>query len=80
MKRLPLFPVFTVLLLLSVLVPASEALAATTGLELPDNPTNAYITLGILVAAAVLFFTEVIPFLGLHSHAGSCHPGPVWRG
>ena len=61
MKRLPLFPVLTVLSLLSVLVPASEALAATTGLELPDNPTNAYITLGILVAAAVLFFTEVIP-------------------
>ncbi len=31
------------------------------GIVLPEDPTKAYITLGILAIAAVLFFTEAIP-------------------
>ena len=31
------------------------------GHKLPEDPTKAYITLGILVAAAGMFFTEIVP-------------------
>ena len=31
------------------------------GIKLPADPTKAYITLGILLVAAVMFFTEVVP-------------------
>ncbi len=40
---------------------ASAAQAATTGIELPADPTQAYITLGILLIAALMFFTELVP-------------------
>lgn len=41
---------------------AYDALAAApTSIKLPEDPTKAYITLGILVAAAVMFFTEIVP-------------------
>ena len=53
-----LFRIFglTVLILLTF---AGVCLAAKSGT--PADPTNAYLTLGILGVAAVLFFTEVIP-------------------
>ena len=35
--------------------------AAAKTITLPEDPTKAYITLGILVVAAVMFFTEVVP-------------------
>lgn len=39
-----------------------DALAAQQmGIKLPEDPTKAYITLGILFGAAVMFFTEVVP-------------------
>lgn len=50
------------LLILAVLLAGQDALAATgMGIKLPEDPTKAYITLGILVAAAVMFFTEIVP-------------------
>jgi len=50
------------MLLLVVLLAGHEAFAATTmGIKLPADPTKAYITLGILLVAAVMFFTEVVP-------------------
>ena len=50
------------LLILAVLLVGQDALAATgMGIKLPEDPTKAYITLGILVAAAVMFFTEIVP-------------------
>lgn len=41
-----------------------ESLAAspgTAGAAIPGDPTKAYITLAILVVAAIMFFTEVVP-------------------
>lgn len=38
-----------------------DALAAPMEIKLPEDPTKAYITLGILFVAAVMFFTEVVP-------------------
>ncbi|MCR5815027.1 MAG: SLC13 family permease [Desulfovibrio sp.] len=35
--------------------------AAAKTITLPEDPTKAYITLGILVVSAVMFFTEVVP-------------------
>ena len=50
------------LLILAVLLAGQDALAATgMGIKLPEDPTKAYITLGSLVAAAVMFFTEIVP-------------------
>lgn len=47
---------------LAVVLAGQDVLAATgMGIKLPEDPTNAYITLGILVAAAVMFFTEIVP-------------------
>jgi anion transporter len=40
---------------------AGVCLAATGGSAVPEDLTNAYITLGILAVAAVLFFTEAVP-------------------
>lgn len=47
----------------TLFVATRSALAAgnSEAIKLPDDPTKAYITLGILVVAAVLFFTEAIP-------------------
>lgn len=60
MKRF-FFPA-AMLLILAVLLAGQDALAATgMGIKLPEDPTKAYITLGILVAAAVMFFTEIVP-------------------
>ena len=45
-----------------VLLLGQEALAAQSmGIKLPADPTKAYITLAILLGAAVMFFTEVVP-------------------
>lgn len=60
MKKLFGHTVFLVILCMLCLVVEAEA-AAALGIKLPADPTNAYITLGILLAAAVLFFTEIIP-------------------
>ena len=39
-----------------------DAVAAQPlGITLPEDPTKAYITLGILFVAAIMFFTEVVP-------------------
>lgn len=47
---------------LAVVLAGQDVLAATgMGIKLPEDPTHAYITLGILVAAAVMFFTEIVP-------------------
>ncbi|MBO4300391.1 MAG: SLC13/DASS family transporter [Desulfovibrio sp.] len=35
--------------------------AASKGITLPEDPTKAYITLGILGVAAIMFFTEIVP-------------------
>ena len=56
MKRSFLLAVM--LLALAAVLAGQDALAATgMGIKLPEDPTKAYITLGILVAAAVMFFT-----------------------
>lgn len=47
--------------ILGVLCMVVEAEAADLGIKLPADPTHAYITLAILLAAAILFFTELIP-------------------
>ena len=45
-----------------VLLVGHDAMAAAkTGIQLPADPTKAYLTLGILLVAAVMFFTEVVP-------------------
>ena len=60
MKRF-LFPAVLLLVLSAVLV-GQDALAGTgMGIKLPEDPTKAYITLGILVVAAIMFFTEIVP-------------------
>lgn len=54
----------TCILFLCVCLPLllpSAAHAAASGIVLPADPTQAYITLGILLIAALMFFTEVIP-------------------
>ena len=44
------------------IIAAQDVFAATQlGIKLPEDPTKAYITLGILFIAAVMFFTEVVP-------------------
>lgn len=48
-------------LLLAALGAYDALAAAPTSIKLPDDPTKAYITLGILVAAALMFFTEIVP-------------------
>ena len=53
-----------VLAVLAVLLLGQDVLAAAqqpAGIKLPTDPTKAYITLAILFAAAVMFFTEVVP-------------------
>lgn len=60
MKRFLAHTVFLAILCMLCMVVEAEA-AAALGIKLPTDPTKAYITLGILFAAAVLFFTEVIP-------------------
>ena len=50
------------MLLAIVLFAGHEAFAASSlGIKLPADPTKAYITLGILLVAAVMFFTEIVP-------------------
>lgn len=44
-----------------VLLSCQTGLAAPMEIKLPEDPTKAYITLGILFVAAVMFFTEVVP-------------------
>ncbi|ATD80894.1 MULTISPECIES: SLC13 family permease [Desulfovibrio] len=44
------------------IIAAQDVFAANQlGIKLPEDPTKAYITLGILVIAAIMFFTEVVP-------------------
>jgi anion transporter len=52
------FPVFLCLALLAILSIAASSAEAAAG---EIDATKAYITLGVLFAAAALFFTEVIP-------------------
>lgn len=40
---------------------AQDAVGAPMEIKLPEDPTHAYITLGVLFIAAIMFFTEVIP-------------------
>lgn len=58
MKRLP---VLAVALIGIFFFFCQDCLAAGMGITLPEDPTKAYITLSILVVAAVMFFTEVVP-------------------
>ena len=71
-RRFPLFGapvprrallVLLALFAVSALFAAQDAWAANVSeaIKLPENPTKAYITLAVLVSAAVLFFLEVIP-------------------
>ncbi len=48
-------------LFLAVMLAGQDAFAAVQEIKLPEDPTKAYITLGILVVAAIMFFTEVVP-------------------
>ena len=60
MKRL----LFLVALLVVgvVFLSCQETMAAPAmEIKLPEDPTKAYITLGILFVAAVMFFTEIVP-------------------
>ena len=53
-----------VLLAMLALFLAQDAWASAEvaqAIKLPEDPSNAYITLGILVVAAIMFFTEVVP-------------------
>lgn len=51
-----------VVVVMAVLLAGQDVFAAQQlGIKLPDDPTKAYITLGILFVAAVMFFTEVVP-------------------
>ena len=53
-----------VLLAMLALFLAQDAWASAEvakAIQLPEDPSNAYITLGILVVAAIMFFTEVVP-------------------
>lgn len=55
------FPLLT-LLIVAVLLVGQDALAAQSmGIKLPEDPTKAYITLAILLGAAIMFFTELVP-------------------
>ena len=56
MKRF--FP-FLMVMVAAICLP-QNLLAASPGIVLPEDPTNAYITLGILLVAAIMFFTEVV--------------------
>ena len=47
------------LLIATFLLP--QTALATEAIQIPENLTNAYLTLAILFAAAILFFTETIP-------------------
>lgn len=49
------------MVLMAVLTGQDALAAANMDIKLPEDPTKAYITLGILVVAAVMFFTEVVP-------------------
>lgn len=55
--------VLTCILLFCVclLLLSPVAAHAASGIVLPADPTQAYITLGILLIAALMFFTEIIP-------------------
>lgn len=60
MKRL----LFLVALLVAgvVFLSCQDTMAAPAmEIKLPEDPTKAYITLGILFVAAVMFFTEIVP-------------------
>ncbi|MBQ9537294.1 MAG: SLC13/DASS family transporter [Desulfovibrionaceae bacterium] len=60
MKRMLPFMLAVVLGSCLVLV-GQDVLAAAKEITLPADPTKAYITLGILFIAAVMFFLEVVP-------------------
>lgn len=57
MKRM----LFLAMATAAIVLCSSQELFAATGITLPEDPTKAYITLGILLVAAVMFFTEVTP-------------------
>lgn len=59
MKRL--FLLLVILVAVSCCLPQDLLAAAPAGIKLPEDPTKAYITLGILFVAAVMFFTEIVP-------------------
>ncbi|MCR5170958.1 MAG: SLC13 family permease [Desulfovibrio sp.] len=58
-----LFLVFALALVAAFVLGCTDLWAAAqlNSIKLPEDPTKAYVTLGILAVAAVLFFTEVIP-------------------
>lgn len=56
------FLALLMLLTVSILLVTTDAQAAAAlGIKLPADPTKAYITLAILLCAAIMFFTEVVP-------------------
>ena len=59
MKRL--FLLLVILVAVSCCLPQDLLAAAPSSIKLPEDPTKAYITLGILGVAAVMFFTEIVP-------------------
>lgn len=58
MKR---FMVFLAIIIVSLCILSQDAISAVKAIELPKDPTHAYITLGILFVAAIMFFTEIVP-------------------
>lgn len=59
MKRMFLLAVVVVVAI--CLLDQDAVAAQPLGITLPEDPTKAYITLGILFVAAIMFFTEVVP-------------------
>ncbi len=55
------FPLAALLIAVCVLLLAQDAWAAVKTIQIPEDPTKAYITLGILGISAVMFFTEIVP-------------------
>ena len=59
MKRF--FPLFLIATCILATLAAADAFAAAQTIVLPEDPTKAYITLGILCVAGVMFFLEIVP-------------------
>lgn len=56
-----LLAVVVVVVVAICLLDQDAVAAQPLGITLPEDPTKAYITLGILFVAAIMFFTEVVP-------------------
>lgn len=56
-----LWCIIIILVISALIFVVDETYAAVKSIELPKDPTHAYITLATLVVAAIMFFTEILP-------------------